>query len=112
MRDTGGFPAPRRGDGKRAMPFWSKRSRAQHVVDKVAAYAGFALVSIPIREWTERWLPGLEKDGCMVGLIWSGPRATGYDLPADEARRRLGELLRRVTGPRAPRLTHRDTLVP
>ena len=34
-------------------------------------------------EWTtfcERWVPGLEKDGLLVGVNWSGDRATGFDV--------------------------------
>jgi hypothetical protein len=30
------------------------------------------------------WLPGLERDGLLVGLNWAGDRAQGYDVaPAD-----------------------------
>ena len=39
------FPAPLNGDGARAMPFWSLRSRAERVVESVPAYAGFEIVS-------------------------------------------------------------------
>ena len=82
--DASGIPAPKNGDGQRAMPFWSKESRAQKVVATVAAYSGFATQSVPLAEWRERWLPGLIKDGLMVGLNWSGASATGYDLlPAE-----------------------------
>jgi len=31
-------------------------------------------------EWIARWLPGLQDDGILVGLNWSGARATGYDV--------------------------------
>jgi hypothetical protein len=66
------------------MPFWSKKSRAVGIVDHVGAYSGFDVVMVPLPEWRDRWLPGLQRDGLRVGLNWSGARATGYDLePAD-----------------------------
>jgi hypothetical protein len=80
VRDVEGFPAPSNGDGRRAMPFWSNASRAERVIDTVPAYLGFKVVPIPVQEWQERWLPGLERDGVLVGLNWSGGRAQGYDL--------------------------------
>ncbi|MGA5304547.1 DUF2750 domain-containing protein [Nucisporomicrobium flavum] len=83
IRDAGGFPAPRAGDGTRAMPFWSKPSRAQRVVGGIEAYQGFEVVEIPLREWVGDWLPGLRRDGVLVGVNWAGARATGYDVEPD-----------------------------
>ena len=84
VKDADGFPAPTNSNGHRSMPFWSQQSRAETVVAKVAAYRGFSTVSLPLVEWRERWLPGLTKDGILVGLNWSGSHATGYDVePVD-----------------------------
>lgn len=85
IRDEGGLPAPMTDSGQRAMPFWSLRSRAQRVVETVPAYAGFTVdEAIALDVWLDRWVPGLERDGLLVGLNWSGERATGYDVsPAD-----------------------------
>lgn len=80
VRDDGGFPAPRNGSGVRSMPFWSLRSRAEAVVTNVPAYSTFELHEIPLAEFRDRWLPGLEEDGVLVGVNWSGERATGYDI--------------------------------
>ena len=41
------------------------------------AYAGFEVIAIPPNEFRSRWLPGLERDGLLVGLNWSGKNATG-----------------------------------
>jgi hypothetical protein len=82
IRDEGGYPITRDDDGYRALPFWSKSSRAQRVIGQVPAFAGFDVVDIPLDDWLDRWLPGLEREGVLVGLNWAGPRATGYDLPA------------------------------
>ena len=29
----------------------------------------------------DAWLPGLHRDGMLVGLNWSGSRATGFEVP-------------------------------
>lgn len=89
IKDKGGFPAPKNGSGDRAMPFWSKQSRAEKVCASVPAYDGFEVVALSLTEWRDRWLPGLAKDGLRVGVNWSGPRATGYDFTADQVQARL-----------------------
>lgn len=89
VTDSSGFPAPANADGRRAMPFWSAKSRADRVVATVPAYAGFDVVRIPLVEWRDRWLPGLRTDGLLVGLNWSGDAATGYDLEPRDVERNL-----------------------
>jgi hypothetical protein len=80
IRDAGGFPAPLGPDGTRAQPFWSSQERAERVIRTVPAYAGFEVVEIEWTTFCERWVPGLEKDGLLVGVNWSGGRATGFDV--------------------------------
>jgi Protein of unknown function (DUF2750) len=89
LRDSEGFPAPINGEGVRAMPFWSKRSRAQRIIDSVPAYEGFEVVELDLASWRNKWLPDLAKNNLSVGLNWSGARATGYDLPADQVAQNL-----------------------
>jgi hypothetical protein len=86
IRDSRGFPAPRASDGTRALPFWSKQSRANRVVAAVDAYRTFDVVEVPVSDWLDSWLPGLRRDGLLVGVNWAGARATGFDLtPAQVA---------------------------
>src|SRR5437868_4516424 len=89
IKDDNGFPAPSRRDGQRAMPFWSLRSRAESIIDRVEAYARFVPEAITLNVWRERWLVGLAKDGIQVGLNWSGSDATGFDLAAADVARNL-----------------------
>lgn len=89
IRDSGGFPAPRNGDGERSMPFWSLRSRAEKVISSIPAYRAFEVEEIPLSVWRTRWIDGLDRDGILVGLNWSGVRATGYDVQPLEVRARL-----------------------
>ena len=89
IEDSEGFPAPTNSDGHRSMPFWSQQSRAEGVISKVAAYHGLSVVSLPLGEWRERWLPGLKRDDILVGLNWAGSRATGYDSDPDDVEKNL-----------------------
>lgn len=89
VRDAGGTPAPRNADAQRAMPFWSSRSRVDNVIDSVADYANFEPVEIDLAGWRSRWLPGLAEDGLLVGINWSGARATGYDMSPEDVERNL-----------------------
>jgi hypothetical protein len=89
LKDAGGYPEPRGTDAARAMPFWSRRSRVQNVIDNVAAFQGFEPSSVSLADWRARWLPGLAKDGLLVGMNWSGDAATGYDLPSEDVERNL-----------------------
>lgn len=80
VRDSGGYPAPKNREGIRAQPFWSSRSRAEKIVSTVPAYAGFDVEEVALDAFIEKWLPSLEEHGLRVGVNWSGPRATGYDI--------------------------------
>jgi hypothetical protein len=84
IRDAGGFPAPKNSEGRRAQPFWSSRSRAERIIATVPAYSGFSVVEIAWTEFAERWIPGLARDRILVGVNWSGARATGYDVEPEE----------------------------
>ena len=84
IRDAGGYPAPANASGDRAMPFWSKRSRAEKIISGVHAYDGFEPEEVDLEDFLDDWLPGLAQDGLSVGLNWYGKNATGYHLaPTD-----------------------------
>lgn len=80
VRDEGGYPAPKNHEGRRAQPFWSSRSRVARTIKSVPAYKGFEPEEIPLNVFLDKWVPVLESEGLLVGVNWSGPRATGYDL--------------------------------
>ncbi|WP_433301598.1 DUF2750 domain-containing protein [Actinoplanes sp. CA-030573] len=103
IRDPDGFPAPAGEDGRRAVPFWSKPTRAQLIVKHVDAYNGFEVVPIPVEEWLSGWMTNLEHDEMMVGVNWAGARATGYDMTPGQVLRWFAELGTEATGePRVP----------
>jgi hypothetical protein len=62
VKHEDGYIAPLNSGGPRAMPFWSKRSRAERVIAAVAASRDFEVVAITLDAWREPWLPGLEHD--------------------------------------------------
>jgi len=80
VRDSGGFPAPLNSEGKRSQPFWSSLSRVQKIIKNVSAYSMFEPVEISWEDFTKKWVPGLSRDGVLVGVNWSGNSATGYDI--------------------------------
>jgi len=80
IRDESGFPAPFNNDGKRAQPFWSSKSRVERIIANVEAYSGFEPVELKLQIFLERWIPGLTKDGILIGVNWSGNSATGFDI--------------------------------
>lgn len=89
LRDDGGFPAPRNQDGQRAMPFWSSKARVERLIRGAAQFHGFVADCVPLEEWRERWLVGLERDRLLVGLNWTGQRGTGFDVEPSSVRARL-----------------------
>lgn len=90
IEDDAGIPSPLNSDGVRAMPFWSKESRARKIITASPNYANFEAREILLSEWTARWLPGLRDDGLLAGLNWTGPSATGFDLHPSDLILRLG----------------------
>jgi hypothetical protein len=94
LRDASGYPAPD-GDGGRAMPFWSSRTRVEKIIKTVPAYQNFEPVELELSTFIERWLPGLERDGLKVGVNWSGPRASGHDVEPQNVRIALDNELKK-----------------
>jgi uncharacterized protein DUF2750 len=86
LRDQGGYPSPKTESGRRAMPFWSTRSRVEKIIKTVAAYAGFEPVEISWVDFRSKWVPGLQRDGLLVGVNWSGKKALGYDIEPERLR--------------------------
>jgi hypothetical protein len=89
VRDAAGYPAPQTQSGRRAQPFWSTRSRVERVIKSVPAYAGFSPEEISWETFCSSWIPGLTRDGLLVGVNWSGARATGYDIEPAELKRNV-----------------------
>jgi hypothetical protein len=51
------------------MPFWSDRAYAQQCAKE--EWASYTPTPIDLAQFAARWLPGLAKDGLLVGANWS-----------------------------------------
>jgi hypothetical protein len=91
IEDEDGIPAPRNADGERSMPFWSTQRRVEKLIASVPAYAGFRPRRLPLEQFRTQWLDGLDRDGLLVGINWSGGRAAGYDVQAQDVREWLAD---------------------
>lgn len=89
IKDDGGIPTSTNIDGETSVPFWSIKSKAEKIIEKVPAYSGFHLYEIKFDDFLNRWLKGLEKDGLYLGVNWSGKCATGYDIKPNEVLERI-----------------------
>jgi hypothetical protein len=97
LRDEGGYSAPKNREGVRAQPFWSSRSRVEKIVATVPAYAGFDIVEITLDAFLDNWLSSLDARGLRVGVNWSGPSATGYDIEPSSIRTALDAALEHLS---------------
>ena len=80
VKDADGFPASKNGEGKPVQPFWSSLSRVQKIITTVRAYSAFEPYEISWDDFVSSWVTYLTENGLLVGINWSGQRATGYDL--------------------------------
>ncbi|MEM7460400.1 MAG: DUF2750 domain-containing protein [Pseudomonadota bacterium] len=80
VRDDLGFPAPKTSSGQRSMPFWSSKSRVEKIISNVPAYAGFRPEKVTYNKFIHYWVDELSRARQLVGVNWSGNRATGFDL--------------------------------
>ncbi len=101
IRDESGFPAPKNSEGKRSQPFWSSLSRVRLIIKNVPDYSGFEPHEIALEAFLDRWLPGLKRDGILIGVNWSGDRAKGYDLDSDWVRSAIDAQTRKTEGEQA-----------
>ncbi|WP_203702804.1 DUF2750 domain-containing protein [Asanoa iriomotensis] len=74
------------------MPYWSSEARAQ----RAAGIWGGDLraVSTTLEPWRDEHLPRLAREGCRVGINWTGPRLTGWDFTVPEVLNRIAHAMR------------------
>lgn len=79
--------------GTELFPVWSDAIYAEAC--REAAWAGTQAAPIPLEQWKEKWLPGLERDGRRVAVfpisggssgLGVDPRRLLDDLQAEEER--------------------------
>jgi hypothetical protein len=85
LLEEGSFPVLRVG-GSDVVPFWSSRSRAERVRQDHPKYANYAVDEITLTDFLAKTLALLEEERIRVGVNWSGPRLTGYDVAPSDIR--------------------------
>src|SRR2546430_11692898 len=90
--DDQGSPAPKTSSGKRAVPYWSSRARAQRAGEIWAG--GLRPVSVALEAWRTDELPELADEDYLVGINWTGPRLVGWDFTVPQVLNRLAHVLR------------------
>ncbi|WP_168800590.1 MULTISPECIES: DUF2750 domain-containing protein [Cellulomonas] len=95
LRDADGYVCVRSGDAARdTMPFWSSRARAVTVTRRAPAERHLVPEPVDLEAFVARWLPGLGRDGTLVGVDWTGVRSGGAEHEPHE----LAEALARAPG--------------
>lgn len=84
MDDAEGYPAPKTRTGRRSIPFWSSKRRVEKIIKTVAAYRDFTPIGFTWDDFVAEWVVEIKRDGYLVGVNWSGPKALGYDLEPDD----------------------------
>jgi hypothetical protein len=75
--------------GQEVVPFWSSRSRLETIKKHHPKFRAFEFDETPFEAFYRDLLPRLEAEGLLVGINWSGPRLTGYNLPVADLRQNL-----------------------
>lgn len=68
--------------------FWSDRAAAQKLAD--GEWSEHVPTAIPLDEFIDRWLRGMDEDGVLVGLDWDAG-LSGLELEPIDVVEQLGE---------------------
>lgn len=89
LEDEGGIPAVTTPGGRRAMPSGRRAAASRRASRPFQPMPASSHANSPLEKFATRWLDGLKRDGLLVGINWSGERATGYDAEPDDVRQWL-----------------------
>jgi hypothetical protein len=76
--------------GREVVPFWSSRSRLDKVRADHPKYASYSVTEIPLNEFLGAVLTQFGDEKISVGVNWSGPRLTGFDISPEDLQRNIG----------------------
>jgi hypothetical protein len=62
---------------------FSSRKRAEKLIATVRGYSHIVVLGTDWSEFERLWLAVLTERGTLLGLNWSGPNASGYEMPAN-----------------------------
>ena len=75
--------------GKEVIPFWSSRNRLAKIQRDHPKYSAFTVSEVSLDTFLAKTLAQLQEEGIHIGVNWSGPRLTGYDISAVDLRRSI-----------------------
>ncbi|MCX5395999.1 DUF2750 domain-containing protein [Streptomyces sp. NBC_00102] len=87
VRDDDGYASRLSTDGRGIFPFWSTPARATRAATIWGN--GLRAGSMPLVFWRDHELPDLAREGCRIGINWSGPHLVGWDFTPAEVLNRL-----------------------
>ena len=80
MNDEGIPLGTEREKGTRVMPFWSSQHGAEQMIALFPGDHSYKPIRIALPEFEHNWLPGIERDGLLIGINWINRPAESIDL--------------------------------
>ena len=81
LLDDDGIPTPKaRGGVEPVMPCWSSQQRVEVIIANVPGAHDHRPIRIVLAEFEKTWLPGIERDGYLLGINWINNPPEGYDI--------------------------------
>ncbi|NTS76773.1 DUF2750 domain-containing protein [Catenovulum sp. SM1970] len=84
IRDEQGIPTPNNSENIKAMPFWSSQALAQAYLEQAEGFANFEILPISWADFSEKWVPGMWRDGLCAGINWQATAESQIDVELDE----------------------------
>jgi hypothetical protein len=78
---SGSSLAYERDDGTLVYPFWPEKEFAEAAA--IEDWSTAKAVAVPLEQFMERWLPGMQRNGEDVGVFWVPPENLGIDVKPD-----------------------------
>lgn len=76
-------------DPVQVLPFWSSKAAADRC--SYDEWNAFRPTSIPLGDFVSRWLPGMKRDGVLVGTNWNA-KLIGYECTPKELKEQFEAL--------------------
>jgi Protein of unknown function (DUF2750) len=66
--------------GTLVYPFWPEKEFAEATARERECWEPTKPVARPLKEFMERWLPGMQRNSEKAGIFWVGPDLVGIDV--------------------------------
>jgi hypothetical protein len=79
-------------NGTEVVPFWSSRTRLVRISKAHPKYARYQICEFPMENLLSS-MTQLQSEGILVGVNWSGPKLTGFNVSVPDLRAALMQQL-------------------